>query len=152
LVLMYDEDEPVLYIRIVLISIGPGLRELLRIPVPRTSMNKGKKSRARASSEAAYRGPRQLLPGSPTRSFVSLAGCLRTQCTQISRKLVVLGPLMTYREPTGVFNNYYRGLQQVLPGCSTKTTGVLDKNYRGAQQALPGCSTKTTGVPSKSLL
>jgi hypothetical protein len=40
---MYDEDEPVLYIRIVLISIGPGLRELPRIPVPRTPLNKGKK-------------------------------------------------------------------------------------------------------------
>ena len=39
---MYDEDEPVLYIRIVLISIGPGLRELLRILVLGTSVNKGK--------------------------------------------------------------------------------------------------------------
>ena len=38
---MYDEDEPVLYIRIVLISIGPRLRELRRIPVLGTWMNKG---------------------------------------------------------------------------------------------------------------
>ena len=39
--LMYDEDEPVsLYIRIVLISIGPRLREFPRIPVPRTWVNR----------------------------------------------------------------------------------------------------------------
>src|SRR5215210_1559582 len=45
--------------------------------------------------------------------------------------------------------SHYRGAQQELPGCPTRTTGVPDKNYRGAQQELPGCPTKTTGVPNK---
>ncbi len=45
---MYDEDEPVLYIRIVLISIGPGLRELPRLSVPRNRVNKGKKRKNRS--------------------------------------------------------------------------------------------------------
>src|SRR5215204_7525394 len=43
----------------------------------------------------------------------------------------------------------YRGAQQELPGCPTKTTGAPDKNYRGPQQELPGCPTKTTGGPNK---
>src|SRR5829696_3162028 len=45
----------------------------------------------------------------------------------------------------------YRGAQQALPGCPTKSTGVPNKKYRGAQQALPGCPTKSTGVPDKWL-
>jgi hypothetical protein len=28
-------------------------------------------------------------------------------------------------------------------------TGVPDKDYRGVQQGLPGCPTRTTGVPDK---
>jgi hypothetical protein len=43
----------------------------------------------------------------------------------------------------------YRGAQQELPGCPTRTTGVPNKSYRGAQQELPGCPTKTTGAPNK---
>jgi hypothetical protein len=40
-----------------------------------------------------------------------------------------------YKELTGVPDKAYRGPQQGLPGCPTKTTGVPDKNYRGPQQA-----------------
>jgi hypothetical protein len=43
----------------------------------------------------------------------------------------------------------YRGAQQELPGCPTRTTGVPNKKYRGAQQKVPGCPTRTTGVPNK---
>src|SRR5215208_5283875 len=52
---------------------------------------------------------------------------------------------------TGVPNKKYRGAQQKVPGCPTKSTGVPNKKYRGAQQALPGCPTKSTGVPDKWL-
>src|SRR5215208_1430017 len=45
----------------------------------------------------------------------------------------------------------YRGAQQALPGCPTKSTGVPNKHYRGAQQKVPGCPTKSTGVPDKWL-
>ena len=41
-----------------------------------------------------------------------------------------------------------------MPGLMTpykEPTGVPNKDYRGAQQGLPGCPTKTTGVPNKLL-
>jgi len=69
---------------------------------------------------------------------------------QTSRKHTPSGPLLPHLKYTGVPNKYYRGAQQVLPGCPTKITGVSDKNYRGPQQVLPGSSTKTTGAPNKS--
>jgi hypothetical protein len=31
-------------------------------------------------------------------------------------------------------NKKYRGAQQKVPGCPTKSTGVPNKKYRGAQQ------------------
>jgi hypothetical protein len=63
----------------------------------------------------------------------------------------MLGLMTPYKELTGVPDKAYRGPQQGLPGCPTKTTGVPGKNYRGARQKLPGCPTKTTGVPNKRL-
>jgi|SRR5215216_5118335 len=38
----------------------------------------------------------------------------------------------------------YRGAQQELPGCPTKSTGVPNKDYRGAQQKVPGSPTSGT--------
>jgi hypothetical protein len=63
----------------------------------------------------------------------------------------MLGLMTPHKELTGVPDKDYRGPQQGLPGCPTKTTGVPDKNYRGVRQGLPGCPTKTTGVPNKLL-
>jgi hypothetical protein len=57
--------------------------------------------------------------------------------------------VIPHAQHTGVPNKSYRGAQQGLPGCPTKSTGVPNKKYRGAQQKVPGCPTKSTGVPNK---
>jgi excisionase family DNA binding protein len=101
---------------------------------------------------------RNDVPGSPTRTtgvpnklLRTLAGRLRRQSTQISRKLPILGLMTPYKEPTGAPSKDYRGAQQGLPGRPAKSTGAPSKKYRGAQQGLPGCPAKSTGVPNKPL-
>jgi hypothetical protein len=96
------------------------------------------------------------LPGCPTRvtgvpnkDLRLQAGRLPHEPGQTSRKPALFDPVIPHPQHTGVPNKSYRGPQQVLPGCPTKTTGAPDKNYRGAQQKLPGCPTKTTGAPDK---
>jgi len=91
---------------------------------------------------------RNDVPGFPTRTtgvpnklLLTLAGRLRRQSAQRSRKLPVLVLMTPYKEPTGVPNKKYRGLQQGLPGCPTKSTGVSNKDYRGPRQKVPGCPT-----------
>src|SRR5919112_4499740 len=97
------------------------------------------------------------LPGCPTKTtgvpnkdLGPQTARLAHQGGQTSRKRAPSGPVRPQPQHTGAHNKSYRGAQQVLPGCPTKTTGVPDKNYRGAQQKLPGSPTKTTGVPTKN--
>ena len=99
---------------------------------PRTPTNRPQITRpparnvaSSASSQAAYRGARQKLPGSPTRS-----PCVSLPLTRVIR---VHKP--NFSHP------WSHDARQGVPGCPTKTTGVPDKEYRGARQKLPGCPT-----------
>src|SRR5918992_10263 len=76
------------------------------------------------------------LPGCPTKTtgvpnkdLGPQAARLPHQGGQTSRKPAPLDPMIPPPQHTGVPNKNYRGPQQVLPGCPTKTTGVPNKRH-----------------------
>src|SRR5829696_1508060 len=122
---------------------GPFTTAIGTTPAPATPA-----SRERPSIAMRAQKP---LPGSPTRTtgvpnkdLGPVAGRLPLQGAQTSRKLALLDPVIPHPQHTGVPNKSYRGVQQGLPGCPTKSTGVPNKDYRGAQQKVPGCPTSGT--------
>ena len=69
-----------------------------------------------------YRGPQQVLPGSPTSIFVRWP----TACDDNPHKHAEVRPCLTLQGPC-----------EGLPGSPTSATGVPNKYYRGPQQVAP---------------
>src|SRR5215216_4211881 len=109
----------------------------MRLGRKRSQGTGARKNGHRAGREAAYRGARQGLPGSPTSTFVGLEAASADN----PRKLAETPSQLAVRELTGVPSKRYRGAQQKLPGSPTNVTGVPNKRYRGARQKLPGSPT-----------
>ena len=105
---------------------------------------------ARCSApESTYRGPQQVLPGSPTRISLRWPAASCSTPRKQAENTPPRAPFYPSRgvpgsptRITGVPNKYHRGARQILPGSPTKTAGVPNKYYRGPRQKLPGSPTR----------